>query len=84
MTVEDLLNRISSLELSEWQAFYTIDPFGEERADMRAAMMAANVANAWKDKKQRTFKLKDFMLNFDPPEPQSTDQMKAILKGMCK
>ena len=83
MTVERLLNEISSKELSEWQAFYSIEPFGEERADMRSALVATVMANAWKDKKQRAYKMKDFMLNFEPAEPQSVDSMKAILKGMC-
>lgn len=50
---------------------------------MRSASVACVMANAWKDKKQRTFKMDDFMLKFDPPEPQSVNEMKAILKAAC-
>jgi len=39
-TVRELLMRIDSRELSEWMAFYSIEPFGRTRADMRAAMVA--------------------------------------------
>jgi len=45
MTVSELLARISSAELTEWMAFDAIDPFGEQRADLRTGILAAVTAN---------------------------------------
>ncbi len=66
MTVEELLHRISSRELAEWMAFYSLEPFGEERADLRAAIIATTVANAARDPKRRRrpFRPADFMPRF--------------------
>ena len=45
MTVRQLLDSISSSELSEWMAFDAIEPFGEPRADLRAGLVCASVVN---------------------------------------
>ena len=45
MTVSELLERISSAEVTEWMAFDAIDPFGEPRADLRNGMICAVTAN---------------------------------------
>ena len=84
MTVKQLLSEIDSREISEWIAFNNIEPFGEQRADLRAAMIACVMANAWRGKNQPAFKLDDFILNFDPPKQQSVEEMKKILKEICK
>lgn len=39
MTVGELLDTMSSSELSEWQAFDQLSPFGPERADLRAGIV---------------------------------------------
>lgn len=46
MTVAELGDRMSSRELSEWMAFYQIEPFGDERADLRQAMTTSAVHNS--------------------------------------
>lgn len=44
MTVAELGQRMSSRELSEWMAFYQLEPFGPEADDLRNAIStAANV-----------------------------------------
>jgi len=82
MTVKELLDRVSSRELSEWQAYYRVEPFGEERQDLRFALMTANLISPHLAKGHRP-KLKDFMLNFEPKKAQTEDSMKMILKGVC-
>jgi len=64
-------------------AFYLIEPFGEYRADLRNAMLCSLIANVNKGKKQRPFKMKDFMLRFESPKQQSDEDMKAVLKAYC-
>ena len=36
---------ISSLEFTEWQAYYTLEPFGEEIADLRHGVATSVLAN---------------------------------------
>lgn len=71
MTRGELLDRMSSRELSDWQIYERIDPFGEERADLRIAQLGAAMANLLTDKKsrKRDFTVADFMPFLDQIEP---------------
>lgn len=40
-----MLARMSSSDLAEYMAYDAIEPFGESRADLRAGIVAAAVAN---------------------------------------
>jgi hypothetical protein len=44
-TVADLLAGISSAELTEWEAYYQLEPFGELRGDLRAGIVASAIVN---------------------------------------
>lgn len=59
---------MSSREVSEWQVYETIEPFGERRADYRAASICQTIAlvNGAKDAK-----LEDFLLT-RPDTPTTT------------
>lgn len=90
MTVAELLGRISSRELSEWLAYAQVEPFGPERADLRAGIIAATVANAHRDKKKkaRPYQAKDFTPRFGQrrersPETllQKVEMINALLGG---
>lgn len=64
--MRELLRRIDSRELQEWQAYYELEPFGEERGDLRAGIVAATVANANRNpKKTKPFKPGDFMVDYE-------------------
>lgn len=60
---------MSAREFAEWRALNQIDPIDAEyRADVRAAMLAAHLANITVGKNKKTGKawlLSDFMLNHD-------------------
>lgn len=58
-SVAELGRRMSSREVSEWEAYEAIEPFGERRADYRAASICQVIAlaNGAKD-----VKLEDFLL----------------------
>lgn len=64
-------------------AYFGIDPFGEERADLRAGIVASTVANAHRSK-GRAFRPKDFMPNFDGDKPQDTWTQMEIIKQLHK
>lgn len=74
MTVSELLGRISSVELSEWMAFFQMEPFGAEIDLLGHTITSATVANAHKPKGHRAYKPSDFMPELDKP-PQTVEEM---------
>jgi hypothetical protein len=71
------LDHISSREIAEWRAFAQVEPFGELRADWRAAFEMALTANLHRDTKQRKepYMAKDFLIQFAQPIEQVVDPM---------
>lgn len=64
-------------------AYAGLEPFGEERADLRAGIVASTVANAARDPKvQRDpFTPQEFMPKFEKePTEQTPEQMLAIVE----
>tara|TARA_R100001463_G_scaffold129363_1_gene188245 strand:- start:572 stop:823 length:252 start_codon:yes stop_codon:yes gene_type:complete len=81
MTVREMLARIDSLELAEWMVYYGLDPFGNERTDLQAGIIASTIANA-NSAKGKTFQASDFM-PFKEQQEQSSEDMKNILNTMA-
>lgn len=65
-------------------ALQSIEPFGEKRADLRAATIACTVANAagGRGKNKTQFTFKDFLLDFEPKKPQTTQEMQNLLRSI--
>lgn len=59
-----------------WQAFYSIFPFSEERADIRNALLCMVVANTSGNLKRAT-KMTDFLPNYiEPVRGKSLEQQR--------
>ncbi len=88
MTVGDLLDRASSSELTDWQAYERMHgPLGPERGDLQAAIVASVVANVNRDKKKgRAFKPADFMPKFagNRPGARTPDEMRTKLLALTR
>lgn len=69
---------MSAAQLRGWIEYYEYEPFGEERADLRTAIVACVVANANRSRNQKPFKVNDFMPKFGPKQPQTWQQQKAM------
>lgn len=78
MTVRELLFRIDSKELTEWMAFYSLEPWGTEPEDVRTGIIASTVANANRDPKKKAHKVKDFMPQWYKPEQTPEDHKRII------
>jgi hypothetical protein len=78
MPVSELLSRTDSHELTEWMAYEQIDPFGEWRADWRAAMLASVMANIWRGKNTKATTPDDFMPEFGPRKEQTWQDMRNM------
>jgi len=85
MTVRQLLASMDSKELSEWAAFYSIEPFGYFRSsDLPAGIIASTLANCNRTKSSKTFTPKDFMLVGEHAQGKAMeeDEMQNILQAM--
>ncbi len=63
MTRGELLGRVSSRELSEWIAYYSLEPWGEAESEYRAALVTSMIANTARDDKKypQPFRADEFM-----------------------
>jgi len=85
MSVRQLLQTMDSKELSEWAAFYSIEPFGYFRsADLPAAIVASTLANCNRTRNSKTFTPKDFILVGEHAQDKAMeeDEMRNILQAM--
>lgn len=69
-----MLSEISSRDFAEWLAYSRLEPWGEERDDLRMGIIAATIANANRGKNQKAYKPADFIPDF---EPESDEQASA-------
>ena len=61
MTVRELLQRIESRELTEWMAYFELEPWGSEVDDHRFGVVTSTIANVNRDpKKSMAYKPEDF------------------------
>ena len=64
-------------EFLEWQAFYTMEPWGEWLNDLRFAQIAFLLANIWRGEKQvDPFPLQDFVFDWASMIQEARDQAK--------
>lgn len=73
----------------EWMDYYELEPFGEERGDLRCAIIAQVIASCHAAKGKR-YKVADFMPSFGRRSrgarrpKQSTAQMKATFMAFAE
>lgn len=77
MSVAQAQREIDSQEFASWQAYDRIDPFGQDRADLGTATVAAVVANANRGKGVKAFQPSDFMPSFEPKPRQSAVEIQS-------
>lgn len=83
-SVAEAQAEIDSAEFCYWQAYDRLNPIGERRADMRAALVAHVVANAHRTR-GRPFTVEDFLLRFNTSEvTQTPDTLRANLERWAK
>lgn len=82
MTKSELLSRISSAEITEWMAYYDLEPFGEKRADLRSAIVSKVIADA-NSEKNKSFDVDDFMPQFRE-ERQSVAEQENLVRNLQK
>jgi hypothetical protein len=74
--VEDLLDTMSSAEISEWMEYYKLEPFGAEVENLMLGTVAATVAN-FSGRSRGNAKASDFVVKFEK-EQSPEEMMNAI------
>lgn len=84
MSPREVLEKHTSRELTEWLAYLQLEPQGEERADLRAGIIASTIANVNRKKGTRAFRPDEFMPKFDRFDRQEQDieQQKAAAEAL--
>lgn len=81
-TVEEIQERMTYEEFQHWLALMEIEPVGEQRMDLRFAMLAALIANVHRDSEKRSqaYKLDDFLPDFwnERPAPSLRDKFMML------
>jgi len=75
MSVAEAMERIDSREFTLWRAAYRLEPWGEERADLRAATLAHYItaSQSWKLSYTDIMKSFDFS-HYDDAPPKTFKQ----------
>lgn len=86
MPVEEMLDRMTWAEYLEWGEYYGLEPWGEERSDLRSGIVASVIANTSRDPKRqpKPFEPVDFMPYYEKPQPspeQLAHKIRAALGG---
>lgn len=75
-TVRELLDDLDADELHEWFDVYALDPWDEQRSDLRAGTIAAVIANV--NSKRAKFRPSDFMPRYEPKRRQTSSDLKGV------
>lgn len=74
-----MLRRISSRQLSEWMAFYNLEPFGQSHTDFLIAQLTNAINNRWRNQSEGPTHTTDW-LPLHKPEPQDWRDMLRIIR----
>jgi len=78
-----LLEQIMTMDdIREAMAYAKLEPWHEERADLRAGIIASVIANANRSSGSKAFKASDFMPKYSQDEPDNkplVDKIKKVL-----
>ncbi len=80
LDIEKMLDGLTVDQFLSWMAYYNVEPFGEERADLRSAIVACQIVNVNIPKGKKRAKVADFMPDFKPKKQQSVKEMAGIFR----
>lgn len=76
-----MLGEISSRQFAEWMAYSRLEPWDEERADLRSGIVAATIANANRGKSGKAFTPQQFMPQYEE-ETEEDAQARLVTQAM--
>jgi len=82
--VDRMLRQISIRQLNEWRAYADLEPFDEERADLRAASIVQALVNPHRRKGSPPVALKDCVLRFGDEEATTPVQTREQAQAQVR
>jgi len=76
-----MLRQITARQLQEWRVYADLEPFDEERADIRAASIVQAIFNSPRKKKDRVT-LKECMVTFGGSDAAALTQEQQLQQTM--
>jgi hypothetical protein len=76
----ELAQRLTARELVEFEELYRLDPWGPERGDLAAGIVASTIANVNRGPKSEPFRPADFMAYVDREALAARDQERMNAK----
>ena len=86
--VRELQHRVSAAEFAEYLAYFSVEPWPGERADINTGILASLLANIHKGSKQKYFEISDFRTDYwkqstvAPETELSPEMIKAQMDGV--
>lgn len=74
---------MSAREFQGWVRFYALDPWGDQRADLRMGILASTLANLHAKRGARYIRPQDFM-PFQELVRQSTAEVRAKMQAFAR
>jgi len=79
------LENMPASYFAEYMEYYSLSPFGEERDNLHAGMIAAVIANSNRGKRSKALSISDFMFKSDyDREREQVASMMTFMKGITK
>lgn len=80
----EMLERISSKELSEWFVYFEMEPFGEQQQEWRAGMLASTMASLFSktETTPQTFMRKQYLPKVEPDEMTLTQKLDRAFSAL--
>lgn len=79
---DHLLAELTWPQMAEWLAFGALEPIGDYRADVRAGVIAATLANVHRGRNQKAFVPSDFMPFYPRTQRHVAGEMRAFFNGL--
>jgi hypothetical protein len=77
-----MLLRMTAEDLTEWEAYYQLEPFGPIADNFNHGRMATIMLNVNRQKKSAPYKFEDIALGDFGERKQGLDTMKNLLMGL--
>lgn len=78
-TVQELSDTMDVEEFLRWAAYAAVEPFGEQRQDVRNAMLMALTANLQRPKGKAAIPVEKFLPKFRQRRPMTMDELERAL-----
>lgn len=73
--MDQMLSSLSAKQFIEWEAYAALEPFDEYRQDIRVAQIVTMLANLHRDPKRAPYSIKEFVLDFEQPDPKTPEEL---------